>query len=421
MNSTNLKWLSKNLDYLRIPLNATERAERQGEIPYWGANGIVDYVDEALIEDRVVLIGEDGAPFFERDKDVAFVSNGPIWPNNNIHILKPDPRLISDRFLSYFLNQVEYAKYINGSTRDKLTQAQLGSIRIRYPKLESQNRIADFLDRETARIDALIAKKERLVEVQETRLLSLLQKLVLGGAAVRRGLAGDWLHDLPEGWQLIPLKHLVSVAGGATPSKNREDFWDGDIPWVSPRDMKSDLIINTQHRISEGAVESSALRVIPSGAVLIVVRGMILARMIPICQLGMSATINQDMKALLAREKLVRGDYLQRMLQGFKDVLMSFVEEAAHGTKKLRSDALFGLKFPIPPLRDQERLSAEYEKARVWTEKINAATLASIDRLREYRAALITAAVTGQIDVATWGKQGQTDRRLDEIEEAMRA
>jgi len=302
-----------------------------------------------------------------------------------------------------------------GTTFMELGRGRLRAVHLSVPDLPTQKRIAKFLDRETARIDELIVKKERLVDAQRNRLNATLKMKVLGGASVQRGLGGDWLQGLPEGWRLTPLKHLVSVMGGATPSKDREDFWIGEIPWVSPKDMKTDIISEVPDHVSEAAVDSSALQMIPEQAVLIVVRGMILARFVPVCRLGVAATINQDMKALLPRKTVIRGDYLQRMLQGFGDVLMSFIEEAAHGTKKLRSDALFGLKFPVPPLDLQKQIVDEYERLRVWSEKVSEVTLASIERLREYRAALITAAVTGQIDVDTYAKASTTSAMLDRI------
>ena len=337
------------------------------------------------------------------------------------------PKGVHPRFAHHLLRsrafQEEFYRWGHGIVADLWTTryADMKNIRLFLPDLETQKAIADFLDRETTRIDQLIEKKQRLVEVQRFRLQSKLKELVLGGASVQRGLGGDWLQDLPNGWRLIPLKHLVFVKGGATPSKEREDFWVGDIPWVSPKDMKLDVIHDATDHVSEAAVANSAIQVIPEQAVLIVVRGMILARIVPVCRLGVPATINQDMKALLPREKAIRGDYLQRMLQGFGDILMSFIEEAAHGTKKLRSDALFGLKFPVPPMEVQEQTVGEYERSRVWTDSVSDLTLSSIESLRELRSALITAAVTGQIDVATWGKQGKTDRRLDQIEEEMSA
>lgn len=329
------------------------------------------------------------------------------------------------RFLVYLLSTPRHlestSNLARGTTMQRISRSILGRVRLNVPDLPTQKRIANFLDRETARIDGLIAKKDRSIQVQDRRLLSLLQQLVLGGASVNRGLSGDWLVGLADGWGLVPLKHLVSVMGGATPSKEREDFWIGDIPWVSPKDMKFDVITDVPDHVSEAALSGSAIQMVPKDAVMIVVRGMILARTVPICRLGVPATINQDMKALIARSELIREDYLQRMLQGFEDVLMSFIEEAAHGTKKLRSEALFGLKFPVPPVARQEEICSEYEKARIWTDRMKHATLKSIERLREYRAALITAAVTGQIDVDTYGKAGAPSAALDRIEEEIPA
>lgn len=361
-----------------------------------------------------------------REEDILLTRNGTPY----IHIPKKNSiysnvvQRISlpgknRRYIRYAL-EAEVAEFRGyGVSIESLNYEMWGNLKITLHEPRQQKRIAEFLDRETARIDQLIEKKQRLMEIQKYRLQSKLQQMVLGGASVQRGLGGDWLQNLPKDWRLTPLKHLVSVMGGATPSKEREDFWIGNIPWVSPKDMKSDVIYDVPDHVSEAALAGSAIRMVPERAVLIVVRGMILARTVPVCRLGTPATINQDMKALLPRKKIIRGDYLQRMLQGFGDILMSFVEEAAHGTKKLRSDALFGLKFPIPPMEVQQQITDEYERARVWAEKVNDVTLSSIERLREYRAALITNAVTGQVDVGAWGKQGQTDRRLDQIEEDM--
>ncbi len=144
-------------DHLRIPLNAVERGSRPGQIPYWGANKVQDYVDAALVDDDVVLLGEDGAPFFDRLRDVAFRVNEPIWPNNHIHVLKARNE-VDTRWLAYALNDVDYSLYVAGSTRDKLTQSAMMSIELQVPAPCEQRAIADYLDRETAQIDAFIAK-----------------------------------------------------------------------------------------------------------------------------------------------------------------------------------------------------------------------------------------------------------------------
>ena len=240
-----------------------------------------------------------------------------------------------------------------GATVESIDTGRLLNGRVALPDLPTQKAIADFLDRETARIDQLIKKKQRMVEVLGEKLAAQLQYTVLAGAKLSRNPEGDWLSGLSNDWRLFPIKHMVRIVGGATPSKEREDYWIGPIPWVSPKDMKRDTISATSLCISEMALANSPVSIVPKGAVLIVVRGMILARLVPVCRLGCNATINQDMKALTSRGNIISNHYLHRMLQGFQDVIMSFVDEAAHGTKTLRSDRFFSLKFPVPPFELQ--------------------------------------------------------------------
>ena len=330
---------------------------------------------------------------------------------------------VNKAFLSYAVESAvpELQSWSTGSTYDAVSGSDIGNLSIPLPDLPTQKAIADFLDRETARINQLIERKQRMVEVLGEKLAAQLQYTVLAGAKLSRNPEGDWLSDLSNDWRLFPIKHMVRIVGGATPSKEREDYWIGPIPWVSPKDMKRDTISATSHCISEMALANSPVSIVPKGAVLIVVRGMILARLVPVCRLGCNATINQDMKALTSRGNIISNHYLHRMLQGFQDVIMSFVDEAAHGTKTLRSDRFFSLKFPVPPFELQTNLVVEYDKQKRLMDAIIEKIESSIYRLREFRPALITAAVTGQIDVSTWGKQGTIDRRLDQIEEAASA
>ncbi len=164
-----LSRLTSCLDGRRIPLNREERSDRQGPYPYWGANGIVDHIDDWLFDESLVLLGEDGAPFFAKNKEVAFHVTGKIWVNNHAHVLRPQER--NDcRFLAAALNQTEFDMFIDGSTRDKLTQDKMQAIPLAIPSPIEQHAIADFLDRETEKIDTLVTKIEIAIErLQEYR------------------------------------------------------------------------------------------------------------------------------------------------------------------------------------------------------------------------------------------------------------
>jgi type I restriction enzyme S subunit len=172
------------LDGRRIPLNREERSERQGPYPYWGANGIVDSVDEWLFDEPLVLLGEDGAPFFALNKEVAFFVTGKIWVNNHAHVLRPFAG-IDGEFLAHALNHTEYGAFIDGSTRDKLTQDDMNAIPIATPPHAEQRAIARFLDRETAKIDTMIATVETAIERLQEYRTALITAAVTGKIDVR--------------------------------------------------------------------------------------------------------------------------------------------------------------------------------------------------------------------------------------------
>ena len=400
--------------------------------PYIGLEHITSWTGEIIASDDATPEGlvahfEKGDILFGKLRPYLAKVAAPKFRgvcSTEALVVKPGKR-VETRFLRYsvsapsFIDRVNAATY--GAKMPRASWENIGTETIWVPDLATQRHIADFLDRETARIDLLIEKKQRLVALQNERRQSTLERLVLGGARASRTTGKDWIVDLPAEWQAQPLKHLVAVFGGATPSKDREDYWQGDIPWVSPKDMKNDVLDSASDYISREALMNSPLVLVPAQSILIVVRGMILARHIPVCRLNMPATINQDMKALIAKKSKINPEYLQVMLQGFQNILMSFVEEAAHGTKKLRSEELFSLKFPVPPLSQQLEIVERLGRVSHQVGRSNALIEQSIDRLKEYRSALITAAVTGQIDVQTYAKSGTPDRRLDAIQEEMGA
>ena len=165
------------LDNLRKPISAIEREKRiehksQSELfPYYGATGMVGWIDDYLIDDEYVLIGEDGAPFFDKSKDIAYLINGKSWVNNHVHILKAKPKIACDKFILHYLNSFnDFGGFVNGTTRLKLNKGQLERIPIPLPPLSEQKQIAAlFQSIETAM---------EQVDGQEKNLLQLKNKLL---------------------------------------------------------------------------------------------------------------------------------------------------------------------------------------------------------------------------------------------------
>jgi type I restriction enzyme S subunit len=273
--------------------------------------------------------------------------------------------------------------------------------RFAFPPLSEQQVIAAHLDRETARIDVLVEKKTRFIELLREKRQALITHAVTKGLdpGVKMKDSGvGWLGEVPEHWSVSPLKHLVRFRSGGTPSKDNLEFWNGDIPWASAKDLKQEVLADTIDHLNQSAIESGAASLVPSGSILVVVRGMILARLFPVVETLVPMAINQDLKALVPSEKL-NSRYLAHLLRGSSTESLSRLEEAGHGTKALRMENWVSIELPVPPLHEQLAIIEMLDLQTVRLDTLADKTEHSITLLKERRSALITAAVTGQIDL----------------------
>jgi type I restriction enzyme S subunit len=185
-------------------------------------------------------------------------------------------------------------------------------------------------------------------------------------------------NELPAQWMLVPLGKMGEWRGGGTPSKSNAEFWAGEIPWVSPKDMKVLRIADSEDHISEAAIRSSSVKMIPTGSVLMVVRGMILARAFPVALTLRDVTINQDMKSLFPLEQETR-DFLLITLRAMEATILSAVERSSHGTCKLRTEILESIQIPIPPLAEQLRICAKVDRLMKLVDQLEARLTASAE------------------------------------------
>jgi len=144
-------------DNLREPVNSSERAKRHGQYPYFGATGQVGWIDDYRQDGEYVLLGEDGAPFFDWSKDKAYLVSGKCWVNNHAHVLRGKDGFCSNRYLLYTLNQTDYRGYANGTTRLKLTQSAMKQIPVNLAPLNEQHRIV-------AKIEELFSELDKGIE-----------------------------------------------------------------------------------------------------------------------------------------------------------------------------------------------------------------------------------------------------------------
>lgn len=174
-----IKFLTRNLDWKRVPVNWSNRDEIRWVYPYYWATWILDYVNDFIFDGEYILIWEDWAPFFDKTKSVSFVVNWKIWVNNHCHVLENISDCYSE-YIVYWLNSVDYMDYIKWSTRDKLNQSELSNIYIPLPSIWDQKMIIDFLQIELTKIDSAIIKIEQEITLIEDYQASLIYQAVTG-------------------------------------------------------------------------------------------------------------------------------------------------------------------------------------------------------------------------------------------------
>jgi type I restriction enzyme, S subunit len=312
-------------------------------------------------------------------------------------------RLNYSDFMYHFFQSSSYWDWVKSifiqATIQNISAEKYANLFISIPPLSEQKTIARFLDYKTAQIDALIAKKETLLEKLKEKRAALISQAVTKGldSSVPMKDSGiEWLGEIPAHWDIKRQRFFMTMQGGSTPDKNNSEFWDGDIPWISAKDMKTERLSSSIDKITEKAFNETSIHLHPQGSIIIVVRGMILAHSFPVAITDIKATINQDLKAI---RTTLNPEYLAILLRGIKNLVLSIVEEAAHGTKVLRTDLYKNIMLPVPPLEEQNKIIEQVRKITEKIDKVSSITKQAIATLKEYRTALITNTVTGKIDV----------------------
>ncbi|WIY70884.1 restriction endonuclease subunit S [Aquidulcibacter paucihalophilus] len=202
---------------------------------------------------------------------------------------------------------------------------------------------------------------------------------------------------------LIPLGDLVSVRGGGTPDTKIDSYWRGDIPWVSPKDMKSDDVGSSQDNVTPEALANSAASLIPQGSILVVVRSGILARTVPVARTTRPLAINQDIKALVPSGRLDTR-YLHYFLKASESLLLERVSKGAT-VHRLSTDDLRKLLIPLTSLAEQKRIVADLDEAFRGIDAIIAVVEAQLEQDRELRLATLTDSLPRLGSVVTLAEQ----------------
>ena len=321
--------------------------------------------------------------------------------------LKPKDRLDSVfayRLLhSYDTTKVYYG--LGGGLRQSMKFEDFRRLPILVPPYEEQIQINKFLDYEVVRIDTLIEKQQTLIQLLKEKRQAVISHAVTKGLnpdAPMKDSGVEWLGEVPEHWDLAPLKYLCNFSGGGTPTKDNLSYWTGGtIPWVSPKDMKLFWIDKTQDYITENAVKESSTKLIKAGSLLMVVRSGILQRTIPIAINTVDVTMNQDMRALQFNERMT-SEYAANYIVGNVDKLLFAWSKEGATVESIEQEYLSNSLFPVPPVAEQQQIVDKINEQMKTFDSLVSKSQKAIQLMQERRTALISAAVTGKIDVRGW-------------------
>lgn len=297
----------------------------------------------------------------------------------------------------------------------RLYSDRFGTLAVPLPPTDEQHSIVRFLVHAERKTAGVIKAKQQLVQLLNEQRETILRSLVGQGPSGEAGLIEQPLSTSPPfTWSQRKLRHCGAIVGGMTPSMAVRSYWNGAIPWVTPKDMKRSELSDAQMRVTERALSSTSLRLLPSGSVLIVVRGMILARRIPVALTTSPLTINQDMKAIIPSAGMHPG-FLSHAVRAARPTLSLLIDESGHGTRRLPTERWKDVSIPVPPWHEQLAVVELVQRVESECDRAIARTKAEIDLLREYQTRLMSDVVLGRTDVRAAAARLQNESGSPEL------
>ncbi len=293
---------------------------------------------------------------------------------------------------------------INTNTQGNVGIKDLQEMKVAMPPSDEQAAIAAFLDHETAKIDALIEKQQRLIELLKEKRQAVISHAVIKGLnpnAPMKDSGVEWLGEVPAHWSLPKVKWFFCTESGGTPNTAKHDdyYLDGTIPWIRTTDLNNDELYETPINITKKAVVDSACALLPVNSVLVAMYGGA-GSIGKHALLKFESAINQAVCAILPNPK-IGPEFLHLYVEFYRPYWMV----GAEGTRKdpnINQDVIRELIVPCPPDDEQRKI---VETIKVGLSKIDSTIKrceTNIALIQERRTALISAAVTGKIDVRDW-------------------
>jgi len=302
--------------------------------------------------------------------------------------LAVEPHSVDSSYFAYLMRSYDTTKVfygMGGGLRQSIKYGDVRRLPILVPPPATQQAIADFLDRETAEIDAFIADQERLIELLTER---------------RRRVVSEAVEVQAPGWRSVRLGWIATIGNGSTPLRENPQYWEGgSFPWLNSTVVNQDRVTSADQFVTQVALKECHLPIVPRGSVLVGITGQGRTRGMSTL-LDIEATINQHMAYLTPRPDVLPEFVLAALTAAYEELRL--ISEGGGSTKgALTCEDLKHYRIALPDTQEQHRIVDSLAQVTAATTQMVADAQEAIMLSRERRVALITAAVTGQLDVRT--------------------
>jgi len=375
-NYVKLETLCEILDYKRKPITAKDRVA--GKYPYYGATGILDYIDNYIFEEPLILIGEDGAKW-GAGQHTAFLAKGKYWVNNHAHVIRTIKELVSDNWLIYYLNFLDLTEYTTGLTVPKLNQAALRNIPIPLPSINEQQQIISILNKVFEVINKSKTNIERNLqnskELFKSELYGIFDK-------VTKECIGTPLKD-------------ISIEFGRGKSKHRprndERLYDGIYPFIQTGDVRNanKFINNYSQTYNEVGLKQSKLW--PKETICITIAANIAETAI----LNFDSCFPDSIIGLVVNPNKANLDYTYYALQYSKLTLQKLGKGSAQDNINLGT--FENMRFPFPSLGIQQEIVNKLDALLQKSNQLQEHYQRKIDSLEELKFSILKKAFNGEL------------------------
>lgn len=363
-----------NFDKKRIPLSSAQREKRQGTFRYYGAQGVIDHVDDYIFDGTYLLIAEDGENLKSKKQNIAQVVDGQFWVNNHAHIVQGNEQC-DTRFLCYLINSMDLSGYVTGSAQPKLSQANLNAVTLSLPTLAEQKRIVEYL----YILDQKIDVNRQINDNLEQQAMALYRQMfVENNNDARRECRADEYFD-------------ISI--GKTPPRKEAQWFSmnpTDCIWVSISDMGrcGMYIADSSEYLTHESVDKFNIKVVPDNTVL-------LSFKLTVGRVAITdgAMVTNEAIAHFKTDKPEINEYLYCYLKDFNYQTMGSTSSIATA---VNSKIIKAMPFVIPT--DAELVSFHSATAPMF-EMIKTRQRENT-RLAELRDSLLPKLMSGEIDVS---------------------